>query len=180
MAIANYLKHFFGCRECAEHFVHFALQMNTSVTAPSDSILFLWRAHNKANHRLHGDLSEDPEHPKLQFPPPDLCWNCYNITIQSWNMDNVLLYLKAIYSPTKLIHDSSGSYVPAKRRSDGTIIIDSAGGKDVSVRGIFSNIDIGICLLLYIACLAFLMATFLHVRYRRHNPLLPTFRRFCY
>lgn len=179
--ITNYLSNFFGCRECATHFVAFA-QKQPAISTPDDSVLFLWRAHNTANRRLHGDLSEDPEYPKMQFPSIDLCWSCYNVTAEAWNFDQVLLYLKTVYSPAKLIRDASGSYELAfsasKDVANRGVIERDVGGSDGSANGMFSGIDVGLCLMLYIACMVFLLVAFIHVRLRRRKAsLLPTIRR---
>lgn len=40
--------------------------------------MYLWRAHNIVNNRLHADkLTEDPQFPKYQFPPFFLCPSCH-------------------------------------------------------------------------------------------------------
>ncbi|CAF3941815.1 unnamed protein product, partial [Rotaria magnacalcarata] len=40
-------------------------------------IIYLWEIHNRVNKRLHGDVTEDLQHPKIQFPPKSLCSNCH-------------------------------------------------------------------------------------------------------
>lgn len=47
------------------------------VYTPQDSLLWLWRAHNKVNNRIAGDVTEDPLHPKRQFPDTKLCPECF-------------------------------------------------------------------------------------------------------
>uniref|UniRef100_A0A9J2P841 Sulfhydryl oxidase n=1 Tax=Ascaris lumbricoides TaxID=6252 RepID=A0A9J2P841_ASCLU len=42
----------------------------------SDTMMYLWRAHNIVNRRLHTDLTEDPQFEKRQFPAPFLCPTC--------------------------------------------------------------------------------------------------------
>ena len=68
IAIRGYVKHFFGCRECSTNFMQSAVHIEDRVRTADDAVLFLWRSHNKANKNLRGDLTEDPEHPKVQFP----------------------------------------------------------------------------------------------------------------
>ena len=47
------------------------------VKSPEDVVLYLWKAHNIVNNRLHGDeATEDPQFPKEQFPPAFLCSDC--------------------------------------------------------------------------------------------------------
>ena len=48
-----------------------------TVDSPQAAVLWLWQAHNKANARLSGDPTEDPRHPKVQFPGAELCPKCY-------------------------------------------------------------------------------------------------------
>jgi thiol oxidase len=44
---------------------------------PEDVVVYLWKAHNIVNARLHGDeATEDPQFPKEQFPPAFLCPDC--------------------------------------------------------------------------------------------------------
>ena len=50
----------------------YAFQIRT----PSDTPLYLWRAHNMVNRRLAGDTTDDPAFPKRQFPMNFLCKNC--------------------------------------------------------------------------------------------------------
>ena len=61
----DYIQQFFGCRECAENFEKGAQKISSEVVDPTDAILWLWRAHNRANHWLHGDPTEDPQQAKV-------------------------------------------------------------------------------------------------------------------
>lgn len=67
---------------------------------PEDTVLWLWRAHNRANKRLSGDASEDPHFPKQQFPPSSICPKCY---AGPGNHDEaeVLRFLTQYYSDIK-------------------------------------------------------------------------------
>ncbi|XP_037079075.1 sulfhydryl oxidase 2-like [Pollicipes pollicipes] len=58
-AIHGYVKHFFSCAHCSR-------------------AVWLWTAHNKVNKRLAGDATEDPRHPKLQFPTRKQCQACFS------------------------------------------------------------------------------------------------------
>ncbi|XP_068228524.1 sulfhydryl oxidase 2-like isoform X2 [Palaemon carinicauda] len=96
-AIHGFVRDFFGCRYCSEHFQEmYKVDAESSVTVPDDGILWLWRGHNKVNKRLKGDQSEDPQHPKQQFPTRSFCPSCWNG--ETVNEKEVLTYLKAIYS----------------------------------------------------------------------------------
>ena len=73
------------------------------VHKPDDGILYLWIMHNRANYRLHGDITEDPHHPKIQFPGRDLCLDCLvDDTLKNgkpnWDEVKVLEFLKMFYS----------------------------------------------------------------------------------
>lgn len=95
-AMAAYIKNFFGCTDCAEHFTEMAHTIAGNVTTPVDSVLWLWQAHNKVNARLAGDGSEDPGFPKVQFPVGTLCPECRHVD-GSWNELKVVNYLERMY-----------------------------------------------------------------------------------
>lgn len=103
-----YIQKFFGCQECCKNFGRMAKSMDTDIVNDQDGVLWLWRAHNKANKRLHGDATEDPEHPKIQFPSREICETCHkeaegeNI---EWNEKAVYGFLKIAYSKTSIIQD---------------------------------------------------------------------------
>ncbi|XP_076061148.1 sulfhydryl oxidase 2-like isoform X2 [Oratosquilla oratoria] len=97
-AIYTYVKHFFSCSYCSEHFQEmYNEDAEQSVHNPEDGILWLWRGHNKVNKRLKGHPSEDPEHPKQPFPSQTACPECWNSS-GNYNETNVLRYLKSVYS----------------------------------------------------------------------------------
>ncbi|XP_071529825.1 sulfhydryl oxidase 2-like isoform X2 [Panulirus ornatus] len=96
-AIHGYVKHFFGCKHCSEHFqAMYAVDAESSVNVADDGILWLWRGHNKVNERLKGDASEDPKHLKQQFPSKSTCPSCWNGN--TMKEKEVLVYLKQIYA----------------------------------------------------------------------------------
>jgi len=98
-AIANYIKSFFGCRECASHFGTMVTDdLDESVQSYDDVILWLWKAHNKVNARLKGESSEDPQAPKIQFPDVETCVSCRIEGNQAaWHYLNVKRFLKNHY-----------------------------------------------------------------------------------
>lgn len=114
-AIHGYVKNFFGCSHCSEHFQEMAKRRNIwKVESKSDAVLWLWDAHNEVNRRLAGDETEDPSFPKVQFPTEEMCQACHNPNpdfsstslghnrseqTDSWNRDEVLYYLRRINSP---------------------------------------------------------------------------------
>jgi thiol oxidase len=96
LAIVGYVKNFFGCSHCAKHFLQMSTTMRGNVSSFDDSILWLWKAHNSANQRLAGDETEDPTHPKVQFPTDKMCPNCTSQN-GSYNEQAVLEFLKGMY-----------------------------------------------------------------------------------
>jgi thiol oxidase len=53
-AIRRYIRTFFGCKECGEHFEEMAKESMDSVKTPDQAVLWLWRKHNMVNSRLAG------------------------------------------------------------------------------------------------------------------------------
>ena len=49
-----------------------------NVTHTNEAMIWLWRAHNIVNKRLAGDATEDPDHPKVQFPTQSQCRACFS------------------------------------------------------------------------------------------------------
>ncbi|XP_059840831.1 sulfhydryl oxidase 1 [Hypanus sabinus] len=103
-ALRQYVKHFFGCRECAVHFESMAAESMNYVQTFNGAILWLWSRHNRVNNRLAGALSEDPKFPKIQWPPPDMCADCHNDHNghHEWILDAVLNFLNVHYSPDNI------------------------------------------------------------------------------
>ncbi|XP_068095817.1 sulfhydryl oxidase 1 [Hyperolius riggenbachi] len=105
-AMKGYVRYFFGCRECAGHFAAMAVTID-SIRDHDESILWLWRSHNRVNKRLAEDAKEDPEFPKVQWPTTDLCPKCRrkfrnDIT---WDEVNVLRFFKQRFSEDNISHE---------------------------------------------------------------------------
>lgn len=49
-----YVRHFFGCQECAQHFEAMAAESMDQVAGREEAVLWLWSHHNKVNARLAG------------------------------------------------------------------------------------------------------------------------------
>lgn len=49
-----YVKHFFGCQECAQHFEAMAAKSMDQVKSRREAVLWLWSHHNEVNARLAG------------------------------------------------------------------------------------------------------------------------------
>lgn len=53
-----------------------------------------------------GDLSEDPNFPKIQWPSPEMCRACHSVKENGehrWNQDQVLAFLLSYYSATNIL-----------------------------------------------------------------------------
>ena len=78
----------------------------------NEAVLWLWRTHNDVNHRLHGDVTEDPHSPKMQFPIYNECTDCHVTETQSiyatpsWHENHVLEFLLSYYGADNVIRDS--------------------------------------------------------------------------
>ena len=101
--MTGYITQFFGCSECADNFNKMAVEIDY-IETKEDAAMWLWGAHNRANKRLHGDASEDPRHPKVQFPTKQHCPECFiettngeGETVSSFSDSLVLDYLKEMY-----------------------------------------------------------------------------------
>ncbi|NWQ83910.1 QSOX1 oxidase, partial [Columbina picui] len=99
-----YVRHFFGCRDCAQHFEAMAAKSMDQVAGREESVLWLWSHHNEVNARLAGGDTEDPNFPKLQWPPPDLCPQCHKEErgVHAWDEAAVLTFLKGHFSPANI------------------------------------------------------------------------------
>uniref|UniRef100_H3DDH8 Sulfhydryl oxidase n=1 Tax=Tetraodon nigroviridis TaxID=99883 RepID=H3DDH8_TETNG len=105
-AMRSYVRHFFGCRPCAQHFEEMAEESLSELSTLSAAVLWLWSRHNRVNNRLAGDLSEDPNFPKIQWPPPEMCPTCHSLRENGehrWNQDQVLAFLVSYYSANNIL-----------------------------------------------------------------------------
>lgn len=152
-AMHGYVKHFFGCTECAEHFQAMAARNRLFDVKENDkAILWLWISHNEVNLRLAGDVTEDPEHPKIQFPSAVNCPEC-RLARGAWNLPAVYQYLQKVYGAANI----QGT---RRARSEATVTSP------------FSNLDIGMLSFLYILSFIILMLVikyFLTKRFYRNR-----------
>lgn len=49
-----YVRYFFGCQECAQHFEAMAAKSMDQVASRKEAVLWLWSHHNEVNARLAG------------------------------------------------------------------------------------------------------------------------------
>lgn len=169
-AMHGYIKYFFGCSDCSNHFQQMAARNKIwNVTSKDDAILWLWSSHNEVNRRLSGDNTEDPDHPKIKFPSVDACPECRKKILTNhhnhrqytlddgheWNLIEILNFLKRMYgldnrNPLGL-HEAS--LVPQRLLHN--------GGDSYQTNRIFGNVlnemDIRMGALLYVACIVMLV-----------------------
>jgi thiol oxidase len=60
------------------------------------STFHLTSLQNQVNERLHGDVTEDEVHPKIQFPAEQHCHVCHKKTGE-WDKNEVLEFLRRHY-----------------------------------------------------------------------------------
>lgn len=194
LAMFKYIKHFFGCRECARHFDN-ALEegraIERDVKTHDDAVLLLWKAHNTANRRLKGDLSEDPVFPKQIFPGKEFCSECYNKMTGSnlWDEFNhgpILLFLKNHYSKEKIVValGSESHALIALPNQDGDDIkkkesLDKANFtlKENSGFIFFNGADISICFILWIVSAILLILIYVKFVSKKKLKMFSSFKR---
>ncbi|XP_044733959.1 sulfhydryl oxidase 2 isoform X2 [Chrysoperla carnea] len=130
-AMHGYIKNFFGCTHCSQHFQKMATDRKIfDVVTPDDSIIWLWESHNIVNKRLAGDETEDPSFPKVEFPTNENCQECRDSNGR-WNRGEVLKYLKQVYSAQniqKQMPDVSNKSVTSASRASRINSFDQTGG----------------------------------------------------
>lgn len=179
--IREYIKHFFSCEECKKHFTAMSANLSQEVYSHNDAIMWLWRGHNKVNRRLAGDHSEDPKHPKIQFPSKDLCEECRHPGsnddgVVYWNEGVVLEFLKNHYGVDNIrIKKPSAHHAPELEDTD--TVSKRHFVTHLSVIGL-SSIDTSMCLILYSAIALAVIALYVYfirrrrriIRVRVHEP----------
>jgi thiol oxidase len=101
-AIKGFVKHFFQCGECAEHFMqyHGNSAAADAVMTKRDAVLWLWRTHNEVNARLAKEEelagTTDVLYPKQQWPLPEMCKGC-RTSDGEWDDDAIYSFLLKIY-----------------------------------------------------------------------------------
>lgn len=174
-AIHGYVKHFFGCTDCSQHFQTMATKNKIwNVANKDDAVLWLWSAHNEVNQRLSGDATEDPVFPKIQYPPEETCLNCRNANRPiaqnrndsneiNWNRLEILLFIKRIYAPINFsrLGVDDESILPE--------YADSARSKR-HIGNVISDIDVRMGIFLYACCMGIIIVAvklFLKRGYRK-------------
>lgn len=175
--IREYIRYFFSCVECKEHFTAMSANLKNEVSSHNEAILWLWRGHNKVNKRLAGDRSEDPKHPKIQFPSKDLCEECRlpqsnNGDEVHWNEGVVLEFLKNHYGV-----DNIRIKKPSATSSPG---LDDADIVSKQIKRHFvthltmiglNSLDASMCLILYSAIALAVIALYVYFIRRRRRTV---------
>jgi len=114
-SMIGYVSQYFSCRDCALHFANHVSSLGFLPTNPDQTILWLWTIHNIANRNLAGDATEDPAHPKVQWPSTSQCPQCRRsrdrwtpLTLINgvlWNQVEVVKYMKTIFLEENLINN---------------------------------------------------------------------------
>ena len=100
--LEGYIRHFFQCSDCAEHFLEELQGADArTVSSKRDAVLWLWRTHNRVSERLvredaEGTNPQDPVYKHVQWPLQEVCGTCYDST-GGWNEEGVLKFLSAQY-----------------------------------------------------------------------------------
>ncbi|UJR25107.1 hypothetical protein I4U23_006466 [Adineta vaga] len=109
-AIKGFIKHFFGCRHCSDNFMKETDDLHQLDSKNKHAaVIYLWKIHNHVNERLHGDETEDPQNPKVQFPSEELCSKCHTDKT-NFDMTSTLDFLLKQYSKDNLDLSSVESY----------------------------------------------------------------------
>lgn len=189
----SFITTFFGCSDCAENFKKESAHLDTELPYFNSSVIWLWKTHNRVNKRLHGDYSEDPVHPKIQFPGKHSCPNCYNYNSNppTFNETEVFNFLIQHYQPSNIVRKSQVTLIGRDTAGVGLKkigkIIDFdhdhkhvAGGDDIFIgkRKIWSSyytllnkFDYGIFVVLYIFSAALIIYLFFHFKIRHKKKI---------
>ncbi|CAB3377480.1 Hypothetical predicted protein [Cloeon dipterum] len=172
-SILMYVRHFFGCADCSKHFQTMAAARHLeAVRGLDDAVLWLWEAHNVVNKRLHGDKTEDPAHPKMQFPSAESCSAC-SAGDGQWYRPQVLAYLKARYGKTGVCNNLQQckpvNLGGVSLRHGDKLISPEIDMPKTETAADFSYFDIGLCVLLYLASAVVLVLSYYKFIYRRRH-----------
>ncbi|XP_057369617.1 sulfhydryl oxidase 1-like [Daphnia carinata] len=151
-AMKGFIKYFFGCAHCSNHFIDMAedeLNSIESVKSPRQAVLWLWAAHNKVNRRIASDASEDPKAPKIQFPASQNCPGCRVDGVE--REEAVYDYLVKLYSSENI--SSTGLLVQISPARSGSSRIQSIPLGTLT----FTSYDISLCAAIYLVSSLILM-----------------------
>ena len=114
-SMVSYVREFFGCRDCSEHFLEMVgngTNIETEVSSYQEAVLYLWNRHNDVTKRLMNadeDTTDDPEFPRELFPSKAFCPSCFEGEENHIVKENILKFLRKHYSKSSLILSSSSN-----------------------------------------------------------------------
>lgn len=167
-AIHGYVKYFFGCSDCSQHFQTMAdARRLWDVSGRDEAVLWLWRAHNEVNARLAGDATEDAAFPKVQWPTVQWCERCVTwasnesavVVVQepNWSEPDVLQLLRQVYAAENVSHygqttvagdEEGGAYASRPQR----LVVERR-----LLDGVFTDLDMRMGILLYLFCIGMMV-----------------------
>ena len=114
LAMTHYVRDFFGCQECSEHFLQMVDDGDniTSVRSYEEAVLYLWDRHNEVNLRLiESEQVDDPVFPKEYFPNVYHCPSCFPDGGYGGSVDEkeIINFLMNLYKKESLLKSSEGS-----------------------------------------------------------------------
>ncbi|XP_059482354.1 sulfhydryl oxidase 2-like [Neocloeon triangulifer] len=174
-SILRYVRHFFGCAGCSKHFQEMARNRNLEgVRGLDEAVMWLWEAHNVVNKRLKGDVTEDPHHPKIQFPNVLSCSSC-KVEGEEWDREQVLRYVKERYAKNNICNQDADSahmcapvaenVVALRQLDQRTNFFDDENAQQGSSE--FNYADIFLCVVLYLVSAVVLVLGYYKFIYRR-------------
>ncbi|CAB0041150.1 unnamed protein product [Trichogramma brassicae] len=164
-AMHGYIKNFFGCADCSEHFQTMAKNRKIfEANKGGESVLWLWQAHNEVNERLAGDLTEDPENKKIQYPSKNNCVKCKSQG-GDWDEIEVLRYLESKYSKFNI--NSQGIDSELFTRDISSSATNSGVSHSKFIDWNFTIFDMSICVVLYVVSASILVLVFAKFAFKR-------------
>lgn len=117
-SLHQYMLHFYSCPTCGNRVSdvsgEFRIQLDTQLQDQGDSVLLLWKLHNRVSRRLESE-SRPGLPPKSQFPSESLCAKCRApraqgdfVSTPSWHDKQVLNFLVHHYRPQSIINGGGG------------------------------------------------------------------------
>lgn len=119
-SLYQYMLQFYACSTCGNRISdvsgEFRLNLDDHLQDQGDSIMLLWKVHNRVNKRLESEIRPGSP-PKQQFPSEQLCPKCRAPKAQNdlasstpnWHDKQVLNFLVHHYRPQNIITNSDSS-----------------------------------------------------------------------
>jgi len=118
-SLYQYMLQFFACATCGNRVSdvsgEFRLNLEDHLREQGDSVLLLWKIHNRVNKRLESEVRPGSPN-KQQFPNEILCPKCRSprnqndlITTPNWHEKQVLTFLVHHYRPQSIMKLDQGS-----------------------------------------------------------------------